>query len=153
MLDAETRDLLGRGCALIVGLVEPDGSPYATRAWGVEVEAEEPLRLRLLMDRHDRRGLDALVEGAAVAITAADVRTLSSVQFKGRSEGPAPGRLGDEARARRYVDDFFTDIAETDGTPRATLDRLVPEGLVPVVVGIEARFDQTPGPSAGRAVR
>lgn len=154
MLDHETAALLGGGCALIVAAVDADGGPHALRGWGVHVVGDDPLVLHVLLDAHERDAIGHLDRSRPVAVTAADVRTLRSVQLKGRSGGIEPATADDAGRLARYVDAFFGDIEATDGTPRSVLSRLLPDPaeLVRLAVEVDDRFDQTPGPSAGRPV-
>jgi hypothetical protein len=147
-----TARLLEGGGALIVGVVAPDGEPYATRGWGLAILPGDDLRVRLLVADDDTVALDNLGAGARFAITAADVPTLRSVQLKGRSSGLDPATGDDRARAARYVDAFFGDIVATDGTPRRVLDRVTPRGYVGCVVAVDEVYDQTPGPQAGGAM-
>lgn len=149
---AETAAFLQGGCGLLVGTVDHDGTPHAARGWGLDVVATDPIVVRLLVDPTDERLLADLGAGRPVAITAADVRTLRSVQLKGTSRGPDAPRDDDVARMRRYADAFYVDIVETDGTPRHVLDRLTPDEVVPFMVEVAESFDQTPGPAAGRAL-
>lgn len=154
MLDPETTAFLETGCALIVGTVEPDGSPHAGRAWGLEVlEGGTAPTLRILLDVDDDRTLANVEDGGQVAVTATSVRTLSSMQLKGRSLGLDEAREGDEARMLRYIEQFFSDIVETDGTDPAILDTFRPFGPVPCLVQVDERYVQTPGPGAGVRVR
>lgn len=151
-VDADTVAFLEGGCALIVGTVGADGSPHASRGWGLDVLGVDPLRFRLLLDATDERAREDLAAGRPVAVTGADVVTLSSMQLKGTPEGvESAGRAGVE-RCGRYVDAFYRDITETDGTPRAVLERITPDELVAVVVTVADHFDQTPGPDAGSRV-
>lgn len=153
MLSAELVAFLEGGCSLIVGTVGTDGRPHAGRAWGIEVLDAESGRLRLLLDAADGTTLANLGgEGARLACTGADVRTLHSRQVKGRSEGTEPATGADRARAARYCDAFFADIEATDGEPRELLDQIVPAAYVACTVTAEAIFDQTPGPGAGACV-
>ena len=55
----------------------------------------------------------------------------------------------DEARAGRYVDEFFSDVSDVDGTPWELVERLEPAAYVPVIIEIDEQYDQTPGPCAG----
>ena len=130
--------------------VSADGEPHAGRAWGLDVVEDGPRpRLRLLLDADDAVTIEHAVEGGAIAVTAASVRTLRSVQLKGRVGGPEVAQPGDAERTQRYTDAFFGDIMDTDGTSPALLERFVPRAVVGCTVEVHERFDQTPGPSAG----
>lgn len=152
VLDRTTIEFLSGGCALIVGTVSGDGVPIATRAWGCSVLPGDDATVRLLLASDDTTTLEHVAPGGRIAITAADVRTLRSLQLKGRAVRVEPVTDADGQRAHAYVDAFFTDIEETDGSPRSVLERLVPVGYVACIVAVEELFDQTPGPRAGRHV-
>lgn len=149
MVGEATAGLLGGGCAIIVGAVLDDGEPYASRGWGLTLLPGVPARARLLLAADDDVGVAALAPGRAIAVTAADVPSLRSVQVKGRSLGVTPATDDDRARAARFVDGFFGDIVRTDGTSRRVLDRLIPADYVACTLTIEQLYDQTPGPGAG----
>lgn len=154
LLETEMEAFLHSGCALIVGLVRADGSPHATRGWGLTVldghtQGDGAARLRLLLDAGDTAALRQLATSCAIAITAADVRTLRSVQLKGRSLALEPVTDADRERYEDYADRFFADIEDSDRTPRRLLDRMRPIDVVPCIVEATELFDQTPGPSAG----
>lgn len=152
VFDPETVAFLESGCALIVGLVGGEGAPHATRGWGLTVLDRHDGRVRLLVDAADARARACIADTGAVAITAAHVPTLRSLQLKGRSAAVEPATGADRARARAYCDAFFTDIEGTDGTPRSLPERLVPRDFVAVAVAVAECFDQTPGPGAGARV-
>jgi hypothetical protein len=152
VLADDTAALLESGSALIVGTVSLDGAPHALRGWGADVESRDPCRVRVLIDVHEEQAQADLAAGRPVAVTAADVVSLWSVQLKGTSTGVEPARDGDAERVGRYVDAFFEDIEATDGTPRSVLERIVPDGVVAFGFEVTAVYDQTPGPDAGRAV-
>lgn len=148
MIESELARFLEGGCALIVGTVGADGVPSATRGWGAVVGADAN-SLRLLLSARDDSTIANLNATGAIAVTGADVRTLSSVQLKGRARIVGPATARDLGVMRRYTDLFFGDVEETDGTPRVVLDRLVPADFVACIVEVETLFDQTPGPGAG----
>ena len=153
MFDEETRAFLESGCGLIVGTVAPDGAPHAGRGWGMDVlELGPPARLRLVLDADDGATLEHAAEGAAIAVTATNVKTLRSIQLKGRSLGPQAITADDVARAERYIDAFFADVEETDGVPRVQFEHFMPSGYVVCTFEAHERFDQTPGPGAGARV-
>jgi hypothetical protein len=140
---------LQSGCSTLVGTVGPEGDPHAGRAWGIDVVDAESVRLRVLIDADDEVTVRHLSDRGAVALTAANVPTLRSVQLKGRSLGVEAAGDDDGARARRFCDNFFADVEEADGTERSLLERLVPDAYVVCFVQVDEVFDQTPGPGAG----
>lgn len=150
-LDENRTALLESGCALIVGTIDPDGAPCAGRGWGLDV-SDEPGQVRLLLDGDDDATLRNATEGAPVAVTAASVRTLRSVQLKGRIAATEPAGPDDVARAGRYCTAMFTDINETDLTPLEVIEALRPQQFTACTVVVEELFDQTPGPAAGARV-
>lgn len=147
MLDHEQVTFLEGGCALIVGAVAADGRPVATRGWGLDVLDPDAVRVRILLAQDDVLA-GQLQPAAALAITGTDVRTLRSLQLKGTVELVDPS-ADDRARADRFCDEFFTDIVETDLTPRHIVERLRPGALFACVVVVTTLYDQTPGPAAG----
>lgn len=152
VFDAETIAFLEAGCALIIGTVEPGGKPRSGRGWGITLLDGDARRVRLLLDAEDDVTLANAEAGGAIAVTVADVLTLRSVQLKGRVIGVEPASADDETTLERYCDKLFTDIADTDGTPREVSERLVPLGVVACTVEVDDAYDQTPGPAAGRAI-
>ena len=153
MFDPQTTAFLETGCALIVGTVSPSGEPHAGRAWGLTVVEDGPTpQVRLLLDAEDLVTIDHVADGGAIAVTAASVRTLSSIQLKGHARASEDATPADEARAARYIEAFFGDIMDTDGTSPSLLQRFVPTGYLACTVEVLERFDQTPGPGAGARV-
>jgi hypothetical protein len=106
--------------------------------------------LRVVVDADDTRVLAGLRAGATVALTAANVRTLTSLQVKGRVLGVEELTALDEATRRSRTDLFLADVAVTDRVPREVLDALVPARFLVCLVEVDEVFDQTPGPAAGR---
>jgi len=92
MLTEDARALLEGGTALIVGFTKPDGRPHATRAWGCDVDPSGG-GAWVLLRTVDAAAMDLHVGDEPtipIAFTAADVRTLASVQVKGTLEQLAP---------------------------------------------------------------
>lgn len=148
--ESNDRDLFERGSALIVATVDDDGAPVAARGWGMDWTG--PRSARLLLDADDVSTVSHATTGGPIAVTAADVATLQSVQVKGRCLGVEPATDHDRRRARRFCDELYDDIHRTDGTPLATLERFTPAGFVVCHLEVHESFDQTPGPGAGAAV-
>ncbi len=149
VLDPETVAFLESGSALIVGTVSDDGVPRATRGHGLNVLRGDALRVRLLLDGDDPLTVEHARAGGRIAITAASVPTLRSLQLKGRATAVEPATDADRDRAHQYSEEFFDDITRSDGTPRVLLERIRPGDYVAATVEVDEVFDQTPGPSAG----
>lgn len=152
MFDDDTIAFLESGCGLLVGTVAADGAPHAGRGWGLDVLDAGAGRLRLLLDAADEVTLANGAGSGAVAVTAAEVRTLRSLQLKGRVVGIVEAEGTDRARAARYCDELWTAVEETDGEPRELLEQLTPAAYRVALVEVTALFDQTPGPAAGASV-
>lgn len=150
MIDEELAAFAAGGRALIVGAVDDDGSPHATRGWGFFLDADGVPTV--LLDAADHRALDALGTGRAIAVTAADVPTLRSMQFKGAVVSTEVSPESDAAVVAAYVEAFQGAIEESDGTPRWATGRLTPSAFVRCRFRCDQLYDQTPGPAAGERV-
>ena len=152
LIDDATAAFLETGCALLVGTTTPDGAPVAARGWGCRPLERGPdrARLRVLLSGDDPMGIAHAAAGDPVAVTATSVRTLRSLQMKGRIVEIGDATAEDEVAGAAYRAGFFDDITDTDGTPRSLLERISPSGHVAWTVEVTEVFDQTPGPGAGR---
>ncbi len=159
LLDPEMEQFLHSGCALIIGIVSGDGEPFALRGWGLTVlgeRAPEPtssLRVRVLVDSQDPTATDLLETGCSIAITAANVITLRSVQLKGRVVAVEATTDADRAKQDDYTEQFFGDIVRSEQTPRSLLEGFRPLDIAPCIVRVDELFDQTPGPDAGARIQ
>lgn len=152
MFSPETTAFLEGGPALIVGTVDGDGAPTATRAWGLTVLSAADGECRLLLDRNAERALANLDSTRVIAVTCADVPTFYSVQLKGTLVRFESATDADCERSNAYVDAFFSDIINTDGSDLSSLHQMRPNEIVASIVRFDDIFDQTPGPGAGAAL-
>ncbi|MGE0879288.1 MAG: hypothetical protein AB7L13_09045 [Acidimicrobiia bacterium] len=144
----EFQAMTNAGAALIVATAGTDGTPRAARAWSVTLVDAVANRLRVAVAADDPVVVENLRTGR-IALTAADVRTLRSVQVKGRPlsiEEPSPA---DVAVTEKQSELLLAAIHETDGNPLDLLRRMLPHRVVMVEFAVDDRFDQTPGPCAG----
>ncbi len=147
MIGPELAELLESPCSLIVGTVDADRLPDASRAWGIEVLDDR--RLRMLLSTQapvTRRNVE---QGGAVALTATNFFTFESMQLKGRATSVEDATPADHIRFDRYCAGAARAIAETDGTPEELVMRFMTAGVYACVVNVESVFDQTPGRTAG----
>lgn len=151
-ITGQAAELLAARFVLFVAFVQPDGTPYATRGWGLTVLCHRPAQLRLVLAAND---LPELAGGSGrhkVAMIAGDPRTLRAVQLKGWAGPPKPATEQDQAAVDRYREGFFSAIGDADRTDRRLLELLVPADFVACTVEVEELFDQSPGPGAGAAL-
>ena len=145
---SELTTMIEAGAGLVVGTVDGNGAPRGIRAWGARVVDVERQRIRIVLTADDRLVVDNLAGGKA-AFTAADVRTLRSVQLKGRVatvELPTPE---DVELTRSQIDRFFEAVVETDRNSFRQLELMLPREMVAIELVVDEEYDQTPGPAAG----
>lgn len=148
-------DLFSRLCAgnaLLVATVDEEGTPFATRGWGVSVDAEDPALLRVVLDADDVERSGAFVADRPIAITGADPVSVRAKQAKGRIVRMEELNPDDVALSSRHKRSTFAAIREADLVDGHLLDRMAPTRLAVCSVRIDQQFDQTPGPGAGAPV-
>ena len=148
MIDPEILELMESPCSLIVGTVDDDGLPDATRGWGVQV-LDGGTRIRLLLSSNAAVTTANLRKTGRIALTATDFLTMRSVQVKGVALAVEEATDSDRARFDKFWADCARTLHEIDDTPEATIARMVPSGVFACVMTVDDLFDQTPGPEAG----
>lgn len=143
--------MLTTGSGLLVGSVTIDGDPHTVRAWSAELVDPSTARIRVAVCADDPLTLPS-VDGRLVAVTAADVRTVESVQVKGRAFHVGPPNDHDLDVIEHQSEAFLLSIQETDGDPVEYLRRMKPNSYAMVEVEVTEIYDQTPGPRAGTKV-
>jgi hypothetical protein len=147
----EFEAMIAVGAGLVVATVCPDGSPRVCRAWSVVRVDGSDGRLRVSVTADDPVTVENLAAGP-IAVTAAHVRTLRSLQLKGRATAVDLPTADDLAEAERQTDIFLGAVSAIDGIPIQLLRRILPHRIVMVELQVDERYDQTPGPSAGAPV-
>jgi predicted pyridoxine 5'-phosphate oxidase superfamily flavin-nucleotide-binding protein len=147
VIEPEAAELLESPCAMIVGTVDADGLPDATRGWGFEVL--EPDEARVLLSSNATITLDNLRTTGVIALTVTHFSTLVSYQVKGRASSIEPATAEDRIRFDTFCAGCIHDLHEIDGTAVELIERLRPPGIIAVLISVESVFDQTPGPAAG----
>ncbi len=136
------------GSGIVVGVVGLDGRPLALRAWGLDVAADNELRVVMGLD-------EALVDhlpGRPIAVTSSEVRTFRSHQVKGTARAVHPATPEDEELAASQTAVFFEVVHEIDGNPIELLRRLLPARYHTVEMIVSEVFEQSPGPNAGSSI-
>jgi hypothetical protein len=151
VIEPDIVELMQSPCSLIVGTVDTDGLPDATRGWGVQVE-DGGTQVRLLLAASAAVTLRNLHTTGRIALTATNFLTLDSVQVKGVALAVEEATEADRARFEQFCAGCVRTLHEIDDTPEPTIWRMVPSGVMACVMTADELFDQTPGPGAGKCL-
>jgi hypothetical protein len=144
--------MIEAGAGLVVGTVGEDGAPRGIRAWAAWVVDHDEQRIRVVLTGDDPTVV-ARLEGCNVAVTAGNVRTLQSVQLKGRVSGVEQPTAADMEITERHIAWFFQAVHDTDGNPIELLQVMRPSTHLVLEMVVDEQYDQTPGPTAGHALQ
>jgi len=150
LIDEELIRFLRGPVSVMLGTADAQAVPDGTRVAGVV--ALDGRRLRVLISPEARTARTNAVVGSRAAVLVTDITTYRSVQWKGRVVSAGERRTpGDLALLHRSVEAFC------QGSPRVGVRgdqavRLFPLDVVPLVIEVDALYDQTPGPGAGRRI-
>ncbi len=146
VIDAELASFLeGPSAQTIAAAI--DGDPTVGHAWGVRVDRGRFLRAVVGADTATAMNLHA---AGRIAVLIIDLATYRSVQMKGTITAAEPHTAADQDVYAFYVREFKAALlAEGRTTP---LDEALPTSIVAVTIDVDAVFDQTPGPDAGRSL-
>ena len=149
-IDDELAAFVQRGVSAMLATVDDTSFPDATRVNGVA--ALDDRRLRILVAADATAARANAVDGARVAVLVTELVSYRSIQFKGVVLDAAPARTpGDLGLADHHLASFVA-AAPHVGIEPAKAAQFFATELVPIVVGVESLFDQTPGPGAGRRI-
>ena len=147
-VDAEMRELLEGGTAVILGTADAGGKPHVLYAWGPRF-AGDGASLTLFIDAgRSERTLANVGENPQMAVTFALPTTYRSVQLKGRFLQTCAATTEDEARVQDHREAFTSQVSLVGDSPEAARKRWMKD-VLRIDMAIETAFDQTPGPNAG----
>jgi hypothetical protein len=145
----DVRALLAAGIVVITATADSELVPAVARSWGPWL-SPDGTRLRVHVEAPEGSAMRAnLREGRAIAVTLTLPSSYDSVQLKGRIAGVGAAQEDEAQRIARHVEAFVADTAAV-GMPEVAARATVGTDLVAVDVDVTDRFDQTPGPGAGR---
>ncbi len=148
LIDEELGRFLHGSVSALLGTADLLGVPDCTRIAGVAAVDER--QLRVLVADHARTALANARPGARAAVLVTDIVSYRSVQWKGSIVAAGERRTpGDLALLHRHVEAFRAGSARVGIAPEL-VGRLFPVEVVPLVIEVDAIYDQTPGPGAGR---
>jgi predicted pyridoxine 5'-phosphate oxidase superfamily flavin-nucleotide-binding protein len=148
VIEPDIVELMESPCALIVGTVDTDGLPDATRGWGVQV-LDGGTKVRLLLAANATTTMANLRSTRRIALTATHFVTLQSVQVKGVALVVEGATDADRARFERFCAGCVRALHDMGDAPEQTILRLAPSDVFACIITVDELFDQTPGPEAG----
>lgn len=145
----ELKSLMESGVAAIVGTGDAAGRPRLDYVWGPRVRPDRvTIDVFLDVERADQ-ALANLRENPRIALTIAAPVSYRSVQLKGAYRETRAASEGDRAWVDQQRESFLT-ACTLVGDPPATIRNLWLDDVVKIAFTVEAAFDQTPGPGAGK---
>jgi hypothetical protein len=144
-------ELARQGVAVIVATRDDELRPQLSRAWGPSL-SDDGARLTVCVEAApDSPMARNLQSGGPVAAMLARLTTHTAVQLKGTPvefAAPTQDRLD---AVHEHIGNFITETAVV-GVPETLARGLVGTDLMTVTIEVAERFDETPGPDAGRAL-
>jgi hypothetical protein len=142
-------ELIREGVAVVVGTRDASLRPAVTRGWGPNLSGDGAA-LTLMVDAPEGSPTRVnLGGGSPVAVTLSRPTSYASVQLKGPVVAVRAPSDAELASMRSHVEAFVTE-AVAMGVRAAVARSLVGDDVVVVEIAVAERYDQTPGPGAGR---
>ena len=148
-IDSDLKQIVESGVAVLVGTGDAQHRPHVTYGWGPRVR-EDGSTIDVFLD--EPRAAQTLANARAnrrVAMTIADPISVRSVQFKGAFIDDGAATDEDIAWVQRHREAFVVSTSLI-GDPPQIIRRMWMDEVVRVSFRVEAAFDQSPGPNAGR---
>jgi hypothetical protein len=148
-IDDSLKEFVESPVAVIVGTGDDRGRPHVGGGWAPRV-LDDRSTIELFLDTERAHfTLADLQANGRMAMTLADPVSYRSVQFKGTFTHSRPLTDADAEWVRSHREAFAAAIAII-GDPSAVIEGLWMDDITHVAFKVEAAFDQTPGPEAGR---
>lgn len=149
VLDAEVKEIVESGVAIIVAASDSSGRPQVRYGWAARVHAGGSA-IDVFLDA-PRSGplLDNLAQTGRIAMTVGDPISYRSLQFKGSFTGSGAATQEDREWVQRGHEAFLISTALV-GDPPEAIRNLWMDDVIRITFSVESAFDQTPGPEAGR---
>jgi hypothetical protein len=148
VIDADLAAHLQGPVSALLATTDAMAVPDATRINGLV--ALDGHRLRVLIAADATTARANATPGARVAVLVTNMLSFRSIQMKGSVLIASPARTpGDLALVHHHVTTFIETSPAVGIDPALSRDFFAVE-VVPLVVEVDALFDQSPGPGAGR---
>ncbi len=148
-LTADLVAFLSAGMSFIAAGRDAELRPRVSRAVGLRPGADRRTFTVFVADQAGAALLAVLAPDAPLAVTACEVATHRTVQLKGVVTAVRPARVDERAAIETQAGGYTGSLAGI-GLPLPVVRRLVTWPATAVEVRLDAVFEQTPGPGAGR---
>ncbi|HUF97572.1 MAG TPA: hypothetical protein VMM60_05530 [Ilumatobacter sp.] len=149
-IDDELRAFFLGPVSSMLGTADQLHTPDATRVAGIAPLTSTRVRVLIAADAAAAQTNAAL--GARCSLLVTDITNYRSIQWKGTVARESHERTpGDLAVMHRHIDAFDVGAKQVRLLP-GVVHALFPVDVVALEIELDSRYDQTPGPGAGRRV-
>jgi hypothetical protein len=138
------------GLSVLVGTVDRTGIPSCCR--GIALTGDSSRLTVFVPIATSQRVLQDVATTRRLAVTASQIVTHQTVQFKGRAGNARIAADAEQALVQSRFD-ALCDVLDRVGVPRRLSARLAHWPAFAIDLVVEESFDQTPGPHAGTRLR
>jgi hypothetical protein len=143
---------LGPGTSLLVGTVDASGWPDCCRGVALVVHPDRQGVTVYIPVTTGAAAVANIASNGRLAVVSSAPVSHASLQLKGRATAVRVA-AEDEAELVSAQFDAFADVLDSVGLPRRITRSVSRWPAFAVEVAVEAVFEQTPGPHAGRLVK
>ncbi len=152
MADAQLQRCLEPGLSILVGTVDPSGSPACCRAIAIASHDDLQTLTVYVPVATSQEAISNIALTKRLAIAASHPIDHRSTQMKGAAIETRLAR-DEEADCVRQGLDAFADVLDRIGVPRRLTRAVAHWPAFAITMRVEQIFDQTPGPHAGARIR
>jgi hypothetical protein len=155
LIDEELAGFLQSGISMHAASVDPGNVAHITRVAGCRIAPDRRSVTVYVVESQSREVLEQVRATGAVAVAFTKPKSARTVQLKGRDARVVPVRPQDAVDVDRQVGAFDADLRAIGSPDRFgwTLAGGSALGLAAITFTPASAFVQTPGPSAGTALK
>lgn len=152
-VDAEQAAWLQGSVSIVVGSRDGRFRPHLMRGIGCRVSADRRRAVVLISAGSGQRVLDDIRANAAIAVVFTQPSTNRALQLKGSDASVAACSTDDARLAAHYLQSFVDEVGQLGFAADIARNILAHQNdLMAIEFGVDAAFDQTPGPQAGQSL-
>lgn len=150
VVDAQLREFIESGVAVLIATGNRAGRPHLRYGWGPRVDADGTTVSVFIEEPRATLILEDISQVARIAMTVADPVTYRSIQLKGPVLGTLAATDDEHDRVRRHREAFMTSTALVGDDQEVIRNTWMEAPLVRIDFRVEQAYNQTPGAEAGQ---